>query len=241
METNSILAIEKLHKYYGKKYVLKGIDLTIPPGKIFALLGPNGAGKTTLIKSVLNQVEIKSGNIFIEGKSHTQACSRDGLAYFPEKFYFYPYYTVEGALDFYGSMYGLKKIERQEKIQELARLVGIQEILQSKISQISKGQLQRSGMACTFMSPSKLFILDEPFSGLDPIGIKEIRDVFKHLRDQGKTVFINSHILSEVEKFADEVAIINDGQVLRAGNVTDVIGTHANLEEAFYGLVKGGA
>lgn len=241
MEKNSILIIRQLHKYYGKNYVLKGVDLDIPMGKIFALLGPNGAGKTTLIKSVLNQVDIKSGSILIEGIPHNQAKSRDGLAYFPEKFYFYPYYTVESSMDFYGSMYGLSKKERQEKIQEISKLIGIQEILKSKISQISKGQLQRTGMACIFMSPAKLFILDEPFSGLDPIGIKEIKDVFKLIKDQGKTIFINSHILSEVEKFADEVAIINEGQVLRSGTVADVTGTHPSLEDAFYGLVKGGA
>ncbi len=241
METNAILSIKNLHKYYGRNYVLKGIDLDVPRGKIFALLGPNGAGKTTLIKSILNLVSIKEGSILIEEKDHTNPSSRDGLAYFPEKFYFYPYYTVRGAMDFYGSMYGLNSKERKQKIDETAELVGVKEILDSKISQISKGQLQRSGMACALMSPAKLFILDEPFSGLDPIGIKEIKDVFQKLKEQGKTVFINSHILSEVEKFVDEIAIINEGILLRRGSVSEVKGNHSNLEEAFYCLVKGGA
>lgn len=240
METTSILTVTNLHKYYGKKYVLKGISLDIPTGKIFALLGPNGAGKTTLIKSILNLVDTKEGSIQIDGKPHFQACARDGLAYFPEKFYFYPYYTIEGAMEFYGQMYGLNKEEIQQKIQEISKLVGVTEILKSKISQVSKGQLQRAGMACVFMSPANLFILDEPFSGLDPIGIKEIKDVFQHLKNAGKTVFINSHILSEVEQFADEVAIINEGVLLRSGTVETVKGTHSTLEKAFYELVKGG-
>lgn len=240
MENTPILTITNLHKYYGKKYVLKGISLNIPSSKIFALLGPNGAGKTTLIKSILNLVDIKEGTISIDGKEHFQASSRDGLAYFPEKFYFYPYYTIEGAMEFYGQMYGLNSAETKIKIQEVAKLVGITEILKSKISQVSKGQLQRAGMACTFMSPAKLFILDEPFSGLDPIGIKEIKDVFQHLRNEGKTVFINSHILSEVEQFVDEVAIINEGQLLCLGTIEAVKGSHSSLEKAFYELVKGG-
>jgi len=241
MDSTPVLKISQLHKYYDKKHVLKGIDLTVPCGKIFALLGPNGAGKTTLIKSVLNLVDIKEGHIFINDKTHTKASSREGLAYFPEKFYFYPYYTVRGALEFYGNMYGLQKAELEAKKLEIIKLIGISEILESKISEISKGQLQRAGMACTFMSPANLFILDEPFSGLDPIGIKEIKDVFQIIKAQGKTIFINSHILSEVEKFADEVAIISEGQLLRSGTVAEVVGTHSSLEDAFYGLVKGGA
>ncbi len=239
MSENSILEVSELHKYYDKKHILKGVSLNIPRQKIFALLGQNGAGKTTFLKSILSLTQIKSGKISIDGVAHTEHLSRKNLAYFPERFFFYPYYTVQGAMEFYGNLYQLSKEEIPAKIQEVAKLLGIESILEQKISQISKGQLQRSGLACTFMSKANLFILDEPFSGLDPIAIKEVKDVFQILKAQGKTLFINSHILSEVEIFADEVAIINEGTILTQGSVKEVIGQEKNLEEAFYRLVKG--
>ena len=234
----SLLEIHDLDKFYGPKQVLKRCSLQIPAGVIFALLGPNGAGKTTLIKSLLNFTQVNSGTIKIMGEDWRHCKTHRHLSYFPEKFYFFPYYTVEDTLKFYGKLHELTPEESAKKIDEAVLVCGLGDFFKRPLQNLSKGQWQRVGIGCCLMSNAQLYILDEPFSGLDPIGIKEIRDVFFRLKSEGKTVFINSHILSEVEKFADYVAIINQGVILTQGPLKELIGGES-LEDLFYRLVKG--
>lgn len=233
------LEIRNLEKYYGRKKIIKNVDLDVPQGVLFALLGPNGAGKTTLIKSVLNFTSIKSGSIKIGGMDRKNFRGHEKVAYFPEKFFFFPYYTVEGVLRFYGSMYGIKGGLMKSRIDEIAKYAGIHDILDMKLNKISKGQMQRVGIGSVLMSEADLYIFDEPFSGLDPIGIKNIKDIFQSLKKKGKTVFINSHILAEIEKIVDYVAIINKGNILYSGELDDFV-SGRSLEDAFYNLIEGG-
>jgi ABC-2 type transport system ATP-binding protein len=233
-----LVEIHDLDKYYGVKQVLKRVSLQVPEGVIFALLGPNGAGKTTLIKAIFNFTTVDAGTIKIIGEDwRSYKCHRH-LSYFPEKFYFFPYYKVKDVLQFYGQMHELSKEEIEQKTAFAIGVCGLDSFYHSRLTHLSKGQWQRVGIGCALMSNAKLYILDEPFSGLDPIGVKEIRDVFFQLKAEGKTVFINSHILSEVEKFVDYVAIIDQGVILTQGPLKDIVG-NKNLEEVFFQLVKG--
>jgi len=232
------LNIKNLKKYYGNRLVLDNVNLSVPQGVVFALLGPNGAGKTTLLKSILGITRFKEGEIEIFGKKSNSYESHQSLAYFPEKFNFFPYFTVEGVLKFYGKMYGVSLQDLEQQIDKALDKVEIKVLKNRRITQISKGELQRVGIAAIILAQADFYIFDEPFYGLDPIGIKIIKNIFQDLASQNKTVFINSHILGEVEKIAKEIAIINKGQILYSGNV-DAFINGRSLEDAFYSIIKG--
>lgn len=221
-------------KNYGPVEALKGIDLSIDRGQIVGILGPNGAGKTTLIKAMLGLVRLDHGAIGIAGLRSGNSQCRNGLSYLPEKFSFYAYYQVEDVLDFYSRSHG----GGGRKIEEALEKVGIGELKKRKIHQLSKGQLQRVGIATMLVTDVDLYIVDEPFSGLDPIGIKEIKDIFVELKRLGKTLVINSHILSEIEKFCDRVAILHEGNLLDFLKVSSIL-EKGTLEDYFYQKIKG--
>ncbi|MBF0359425.1 MAG: ABC transporter ATP-binding protein [Oligoflexia bacterium] len=235
-----VIEVKNLSKSYGRGQVraLKDCSLSIPKGIIFGLLGPNGAGKTTFIKSILNLLKIDGGEIKIAGINYQDERARLNLSYLPEKFNFYPYYKVRGVLDFIGELNQLDAIKREQYRVRALKKLSIEEIEMKKVKNISKGQLQRVGLAGLLMGDSKLFILDEPFTGLDPIGIKDVKDLIINLKSNGATIFINSHILSEIEQIADRVAIMREGVILAEGAVTDLKGK-STLEEFFYKTIMG--
>ena len=219
-----ILEVKNITKNYGKNLILQGINLNVDPSQIFAFIGPNGAGKTTFLKAVLNLTSITTGEILLNGISWRDYHARATVAYFPEKFSFFGYYTVYDTLLFYGRMAGRDKKDALAQIPHALEKCSISELASRQLGVLSKGQWQRVGLACVLMSKADLLILDEPFSGLDPIGMRDFRQILQDLKVEGKTIFLNSHLLSEVEKLADYTAIINHGRILAQGKLPELCG-----------------
>lgn len=224
---------ENVSKNYGHTQALNNVSLKVEAGTSFALLGKNGAGKTTFVKSLLDLVSTKEGTLRILGVDSSQKEARQKVAYLPEKFSFYPYYTLKGVCEFYGMMKGIKGQELQNQVSQAMDKLGIGDLAHKKVKECSKGQLQRTGIAATLVGDTELFILDEPFSGLDPIAIKELQDLLRELQKNGKTVFINSHGLDAVEKVCETMAIIDNGKVLVEGNIKNLVGD-TGLLDFFY-------
>ena len=225
-------------KHYRLNKALDEFDLNVPKGSIFALLGPNGAGKTTFIKCMLGLVKFSSGKLLVEGKDVTQTDARKLISYIPERFNFYSFYTTTSVLQFYGRAMGLQEDVLSSRIEKALQKLDLVEIKDKKISEMSKGQRQRVGIANLVLSDAPILILDEPFSGLDPIGIKDLKNIIKDFKEDGKTVFLNSHILSEVEEICDSFAVINKGVCHAQGNKDELLG-NKKLDDFFYATVKG--
>ncbi|OPZ60642.1 MAG: Lipopolysaccharide export system ATP-binding protein LptB [Deltaproteobacteria bacterium ADurb.Bin510] len=223
-------------KDYGSTRALDDFSLKVAPGTVFALLGPNGAGKTTFVKIMLGLTRADSGSLTIGGLDHRRKQSRQKLAYLPERFNFFPYYTVEAVLDFYAALHG-HQAAADETANVLERLE-IDRLRDQRIKTLSKGQLQRLGAAAMVLSRAETLIFDEPFSGLDPLGIRDLKLLFAELKAAGRTVFLNSHLLSEVEQVADTVAIINRGRLLAEGPLRELT-ENEGLEDFFYHTIKG--
>ena len=232
----TILKASNITKSYGNFKALKDFSLEIESGDIVALLGPNGAGKTTFVKSILGLLQIDSGEIELFGKSSKDVSARDKLVYLPEKFSFYSYFTVIDTLKFYANMYN--KENDQVDYNHYLNLLSIEELRDKKLNSLSKGQMQRLGIACTLIGDQDFIILDEPFSGLDPIGIKEVKDICISLKEKNKTLLINSHILAEMERVANRVIILNKGVVERTGTMQEIL-EEDTLENVFYKIIKG--
>ncbi len=225
---NSAIETSDLTKIYvssfGKKKVnaLSELKLTVQKGMIFGLLGPNGAGKTTLIKMLLGITFPTSGSANILGKDISDFHIKHKVGYLPENHKYPPYLTGAGVLEMLGRLSGLNGNELKVKINELLSLVKLEEWRKTKVKNYSKGMMQRLGLAQALINDPELIFLDEPTDGVDPIGRKEIRDLLIGLKNKGKTVFLNSHILSEVEMITDRVGILNKGVLLREGNVKEM-------------------
>lgn len=235
-----IIQIKDISKSYGPEFSLRDISLNVEKGKIFSLLGPNGAGKTTLVKLMLNLMHSDSGSIEINGLNVNDKNSRMGIAFIPEKFSFFPFYTARGVLEFFGKMKGIEGAELTSQVNSALEELQISELANRKLSKMSKGQMQRVGLASILIGNNDLIVLDEPFSGLDPIGIRDLKEIIKKLKAQGKTMFINSHILLEMEQICDEIAILNKGKLLFAGSVKSVLEKEKSLDDFFYRTVNVG-
>ena len=228
-----------VHKFYGVTEALAGLDLKVKGNTIFCLLGPNGAGKTTFLKTILGLVHFQRGSISIFGKSTLELESRAQVGYLPERFYFYPYYTVLDTITFFMALNGVQKKTHKEMAEKTLELMGMNELAKRRLSTLSKGQLQRVGVASLLVGQKKLLLLDEPFSGLDPLGTKDFKDLIHKLKaTEGKTIFINSHGLSEMEKIADDFAIIDKGKCLAQNSMKSLL-PGVTLEDFFTGLVRG--
>ncbi len=232
------IEVQNLSKSYGADFSLRDVSLKVESGKIFALLGPNGAGKTTLVKLILNLMQQDLGQITINAVSSQTPHSRKGVAFIPEKFNFFPYYTVRGVLEFFGTMKGLHGEHLTNQINHALTELDISELANRKLQSLSKGQVQRAGLASLLIGENDLLILDEPFSGLDPIGMRDLKDILRKQRALGKTIFLNSHILSEMEQICDDVAILHKGQLLYSGSVQKILDDGSTLEDFFYQLVS---
>jgi ABC-2 type transport system ATP-binding protein len=200
--------------------VVDHLDLTVEEGEIFGFLGPNGAGKTTTIKMLLGIIYPTSGEGYVLGKEIGDMDIHKVISYLPERPYYYEYMTGMELLKFYGSLFGINDTAKYEALLQKVNLAGD---ASKTISQYSKGMQQRIGLAQSLLNDPKLLFLDEPTGGLDPIAHTEIRDLILQFRDEGRTVFISSHELSEVERICDRVAIINKGVIERQGRLDDLL------------------
>jgi ABC-2 type transport system ATP-binding protein len=206
---------------------LKGVSLTVQPGETFGLLGPNGAGKTTLLKILLGIVRPSSGSGTVLGRPIGDRATKQRLGYLPENPYFYGHLTGWEYLDYAGKIFQLPASVRKRRIPELLDWVELDRTAArtKSMNQYSKGMVQRVGMAQALINDPDVVFLDEPMSGLDPLGRYQIREIILTLKRQGKTIFFNSHILSDVEKICDRVAILHQGTLLHTGALQELLGT----------------
>jgi ABC-2 type transport system ATP-binding protein len=226
MKTLEITNLKKTFRsnFLIKKYhILKGIDLSVEHGEIYGFLGPNGAGKTTTIKCILGLLFPDAGEILINGQPSHSIAARGQIGFLPENPYFYDYLTASELLHFSASLFALPAAVAQERIDLLIKQVGLEGREHLKLRKFSKGMLQRLGMAQALIQDPVCLILDEPFSGLDPIGRKEFRDLIIALKGQGKTIFFSSHILQDMEMMVDKVGIIINGRISRQGRLSEMI------------------
>ena len=223
IETNEL---EKTYTvgFWGKKQkrALCPLSLTVEEGEIFGFLGPNGAGKTTTLKMLMGLVFPTSGWARILGKEIGDPEMKGQIGFLPEQPYFYDYLTARELLDYYGQLSGVTGKDRSHKVTEMLDRVGLRDAADLQLRKFSKGMLQRVGIAQAILHDPKVIFLDEPMSGLDPMGRREVRDVMEELKKAGKTVFFSTHILSDAEALCDRVAILHLGQLRGIGAVADL-------------------
>jgi len=228
-QESSILSVEGLEKtfhigFFRKRVdAVRGIDFEVRKGEIFGRLGPNGAGKTTTIKMVLRLIFPTEGQIRIFGQPNSDPDCMRRIGYMPENPYVYQYLKPLEFLDLCGRLMGLSGKDRRKRAHELIERVGLTHAKDRPIGRFSKGMMQRIGLAQALLHDPELLVLDEPMSGLDPIGRKEIRDVLLEQRKRGKTLVFTSHILSDVEMLCDRVVIMNQGKITARGLMDDLL------------------
>jgi ABC-2 type transport system ATP-binding protein len=208
IETNS------LRKEFGSKVAVRGLSLQVRRGEIFGFLGPNGAGKSTSIKMLLGLVRPTSGHAYILGQPFSRVEVRRKVGFLPEDFRFYDWLTASELLTLHGQLCGLPKTQLRDRVPAYLDLVGLTSHRDRRLRGFSKGMLQRIGLAQALIHEPELVLLDEPTSGLDPMGRRLVRDVIREQRRRGATVFLNSHLLSEVEITCDTVVFIKQGEVI---------------------------
>src|SRR5437899_249333 len=201
---------------------VQDVSLRVERGTTFGLLGPNGAGKTTFVKMLLSCTHPTSGRARVFGLDSRLPAARRPIGYLPENHRFPTYMTGRGMLDFYGALSGMDGATRKKRIVELLALVGLEQWGDIRIGKFSKGMLQRVGLAQALMHSPSLLILDEPGDGVDPVGRRQIRDILNGLEEKGVTIFLNSHLLAEVELFCRDVAIIHKGKLALEGKVKEL-------------------
>jgi len=198
------------------------ISLKVPRGTIFGLLGPNGAGKTTFVKLLLSAVHPTAGSAMIFGRDAREPEARRPIGYLPENHRFPTYFTGAGMLDFYAALSGLDGARRKKLIPELLELVGLAQWGSVRLGKYSKGMLQRVGLAQALIHSPNMLILDEPTDGVDPVGRRQIREILTRFEEKGVTIFINSHLLAEVEAICREAAILHKGKVALSGTMREL-------------------
>jgi ABC-2 type transport system ATP-binding protein len=201
---------------------LDGVSVKVPRGTIFGLLGPNGAGKTTFVKLLLSAVHPTEGRALLFGRDAHKPEARRPIGYLPENHRFPTYFTGAGMLDFYAALSGLDAARRKKLIPEMLELVGLEQWGNVRLGKYSKGMLQRVGLAQALIHSPSMLILDEPTDGVDPVGRRHMREVLTRFEEKGVTIFINSHLLVEVELFCREVAILDKGKVALSGKLNDL-------------------
>ena len=224
-----VIETRNLYKEYTQKFskqkvnALNDFTFNVEQGEIFGLLGPNGAGKTTLIKILLAITFPTNGSAKLFGKDDKNHKAKTKVGYLPEKHKFPSYLTGEQGSKYYGQLSGMSTgTDMNKRIDEMLGMMNLTQWRNTKIKKYSKGMMQKLGLAQSMLSDPDLIFLDEPTDGVDPIGRKEIRDILAQIKSRGKTIFLNSHLLSEVEMICDRVAILNKGDLIKEGNVDDL-------------------
>ncbi len=228
MDSEYAIETQDLTKVYVSQWkrrqvrAIDGVSLRVRPGAIFGLLGPNGAGKTTFVKTLLSAVRPTKGRALIFGQAASDPQARRPIGYLPENHRFPTYFTGAGMLDFYAALSGVEASRRKKLIPEQLELVGLKEWATMRIGKYSKGMLQRLGLAQALIHSPTILILDEPTDGVDPVGRRQIRDILGRFEERGVTIFVNSHLLAEVETLCREVAILDKGKVALSGKMHDL-------------------
>jgi ABC-2 type transport system ATP-binding protein len=221
-----ILGLEKTYSvgFWRKKpkCALKPLHLRVEEGEIFGFLGPNGAGKTTTLKMLMGLVYPTAGSAKILGMDINDPRMKAQIGFLPEQPYFYDYLTAGELLNYYGQLSGVAPKERERKVREVLERVGLPDVMRVQLRKFSKGMLQRVGIAQAILHDPRIVFFDEPMSGLDPMGRREVRDLMEELKHEGKTVFFSTHILSDAEALCDRVAIIHLGELQSVGAVADL-------------------
>jgi ABC-2 type transport system ATP-binding protein len=228
-----VVSTRELEKHYGPLRALGGVSLDVERASVFGLLGQNGAGKTTLIKILLGMLAPTSGSAHLLGRPVGSVAARRDVGYLPEDHRLPEYHTGPSLLDVYGGLQGLPRQERRRRAAELLDRLGLAGREKLRIRGYSKGMKQRLGLAQALLHRPSVLFLDEPTDGVDPVGRKQIRDLLLAERARGVTIFINSHLLGEVEQLCDRVAILRKGQLAIVGTVTEVVGAKTTWLVAF--------
>ncbi|MDO8681879.1 MAG: ABC transporter ATP-binding protein [Armatimonadota bacterium] len=217
IRTESLTKVYPLPRRRGARVAVNELTMDVMEGQVFAFLGPNGAGKTTTIKALLGFIRPTSGRAEIFGRDISIPEVRRDVGYLPEQPYFHKFLTPREALSLHAALLGLGRKERKAQIESALSITGLEEYQQVRVAKLSKGLMQRVGIAQALIGNPRLFILDEPTSGLDPIGRREMKDLILSLKNAGSTVFMSSHLLSEVEEICDQVAILSKGTLVCRG------------------------
>ncbi len=222
-----------------KVQALHSLNLQVARGDVYGFIGPNGAGKTTTIKLLMGLISPSGGRACVFGEQAGELAARKQTGYLSEIAFYYDFMEVRNLLHFYGSFYGIPRREREKRIAGILEMVGLAEKRDAKLRELSKGMLQRFGIAQALISNPPLLILDEPTSGLDPIGQKEIKDIIKSLKERGITIFFSSHKLTEVEHICDRIGIIHLGRMLAEGSLNDFLKIEDPLTAVVFSLPEG--
>ncbi len=229
--TDNAIQTDNLGKAYGDKVAVRGLDLEVRQGEVFGFLGPNGAGKTTSIKMLLGLVTPTHGSARLLGVPLGEPAGRTRVGFLPEHFRFHDWLTADEFMTLHAELYRIPPEGRRKRITALLERVGLEPYRKKQLRTFSKGMLQRIGLAQALLNDPLLVFLDEPTSGLDPVGRRLVRDIIHDMRSQGATIFLNSHLLSEVEITCDRVAFIKNGEVLQTSPLNDLISgeTHVSI------------
>ncbi len=226
MPAIEILGLEKTYSvgFWRKrpKRALHPLTLNVEDGEIFGFLGPNGAGKTTTLKLLMGLVFPTAGSARILGRDWTDASVKAQIGFLPEQPYFYDYLTAHELLEYYGQLSGVPAKQRKQRVEQVLHQVGLRDVQGVQLRKFSKGMLQRVGIGQAILHDPKLVFFDEPMSGLDPMGRREVRDLMEQLKHEGKTVFFSTHILSDAEALCDRVAVIHKGELRDVGAIEDL-------------------
>lgn len=223
IETRSLGKIYR--DFWGRKkvYALKSLDIEVRQGEIFGLLGPNGSGKSTTIKLILGLLFPTSGRAFVFGKDSTDVRKNERVGYLPEESYLYKFLNAEETLDFYGRLFEMPADVRRARAERLIKMVGLERSRRRQLREYSKGMTRRIGLAQALINEPDLLVLDEPTTGLDPLGSKDMKDLILKLRDEGKTILLCSHQLADVQDVCDRIAILHQGELKELGRVDSLL------------------
>lgn len=242
MESPPAVAVRNLRKIYGSKAAVDGLDLVVPCGCFFGFLGPNGAGKTTTIRMLMGLIPPSSGEISILGldmpKDDVEIKKRIGLV--PDETLLFDQLTGPEYIEFVGRMYGLERTSARERARELMALFELDSKLRKLIGEYSKGMRKRVAMAAALIHRPQLFLMDEPFEGVDAVGARLMKDILLEQVRHGATIFLTSHVLEVVERLCDRVAIIHDGRLVVDDTIENLRAGEETLEDIFVRVVGGG-
>lgn len=242
MKSDVIIETRNLTKVYrdfwGREKVraLKALDLEIRQGEIFGLLGPNGSGKTTTMKLLLGLLFPTSGQSLVFGQDATEVTKNERIGYLPEESYLYKFLNAEETLDFYGRLFDMPAMVRRQRTADLIEMVGLSWARRRQLKEYSKGMTRRIGLAQALINDPELILLDEPTTGLDPMGTREMKDLIVRLREEGKTVVMCSHQLDDVQDVCDRIGILHQGELKELGRVGDLLKVREETEIRVSGL-----